>query len=259
MGQTVHSNKGRDRSSHEQGLREKISQRPRSSKTPSSPAAQKSRPADLAEEKRKGTLDRNQAYWEKELRLIHKQRQRYRKRRRRVPNRRRHSLSKSKLLVGVFSSLFFLAGVWLHLNVAIHPIKGRSMQPALLDGQYVLVQRTEDISRYAVISFTFEEEAYVKRIIGTPGDAIRIVGWDTLCLDMGNQGAFTESYSLQVTDEVAQELATMMEIPPQHYFVVGDNIDASNDSRQFGLVPLTAIEGEVMYCVYPFFEIGRIR
>jgi type IV secretory pathway protease TraF len=41
--------------------------------------------------------------------------------------------------------------------------------------------------------------------------------------------------------------------------VIGDNPDASTDSRSFGRVPLTSVTGRVLYRYAPAQRAGRVR
>jgi len=41
-------------------------------------------------------------------------------------------------------------------------------------------------------------------------------------------------------------------VPPGHVFVMGDNRENSLDSRSFGPVPVSSIEGKAVFRVFPF-------
>lgn len=48
----------------------------------------------------------------------------------------------------------------------------------------------------------------------------------------------------------------MLQIPEGHFWVVGDNLPFSRDSRQFGPVPLAMITGKIVARVWPLSSVG---
>ena len=88
---------------------------------------------------------------------------------------------------------------------------------------------------------------FVKRVIGLPGETVEIrrgvVTIDGLPLD--------EPYLTE------RDLGTMGPslVPPESYFVIGDNRNGSSDSRHWGPVPLENIVGKVLVRYWPPYEI----
>jgi signal peptidase I len=85
---------------------------------------------------------------------------------------------------------------------------------------------------------------FVHRIVAVPGDRLRIV--DGHAIVDGKR--LDEPYA---QDCPAAELCTFrgeITIPPGHYFVMGDNRGASDDSRFWGPVPRANIVGRVDDC-----------
>lgn len=83
--------------------------------------------------------------------------------------------------------------------------------------------------------------AYLKRVVATPGDELEIreglpiINGEEVLADViepcGGGGAC--------------DLPEAITIPPDHYFMLGDNSGASDDSRFWGPVPTEAIIGRV--------------
>lgn len=86
-----------------------------------------------------------------------------------------------------------------------------------------------------------EEDCYIKRVIGLPGETVQIVGSDILI----NGEVLEESYGKDPISRagVASEPITLEE---NEYFVLGDNRTVSEDSRTFGPVSSENICGRVI-------------
>ncbi len=87
---------------------------------------------------------------------------------------------------------------------------------------------------------------FVKRVIGLPGDSM-FVRNGRMVLNIGEQGDFETTSSFQLSPTVAEEFQTLNKIPEDVYFVIGDHVEVSKDSRTFGFVQQKAIEGTVQF------------
>ena len=90
---------------------------------------------------------------------------------------------------------------------------------------------------------------FVKRVIGLPGDEVEITGGRV----------FINGVPLVEYDYIAQEPNYRWGpalIPPEHYFVLGDNRNSSQDSHVFGPIHQDQIVGEVMFRWFPFDRIS---
>ena len=147
------------------------------------------------------------------------------------------------LLIG-----FFALGLWGYRasHFMSHTISGRSMTPAFVDGQQVLIEKTTTVNRYDVIAFSVAEEEglFIKRVIGMPGDAVFLVG-TRLVIDLDGTGQFVSTYSIDVSEVLARGWKGLSEIPAGRYFVLGDQLSISKDSRAFGWISTLRIEGRV--------------
>jgi signal peptidase I len=96
---------------------------------------------------------------------------------------------------------------------------------------------------------------FIKRIVAGPGDTIRIE--DGHVVRNGKRQA--DSYiSNSCVDEAGRgcNLATPIKIPPDHWFMMGDNRGASDDSRFWGPVPREWIIGDAFATYWPPRRIG---
>jgi signal peptidase I len=85
------------------------------------------------------------------------------------------------------------------------------------------------------------DELFLKRVVATPGDELSV-----------RDGQPVVNGSPVLTDVIRAcgglgqcDLPRPVTIPPDHYFVMGDNSEASDDSRFWGPIPLEAVEGKV--------------
>ena len=99
--------------------------------------------------------------------------------------------------------------------------------------------------------------SYIKRIIGIAGDHIEIK--DGAVYLNGNE--LEETY---LDEEVKTDLGTYgvysdVVVPEGYIFVMGDNRAHSTDSRCFGCIPVSKIEGKVWIRFWPFSKFGKVE
>lgn len=145
-------------------------------------------------------------------------------------------------------------------------VQGASMYPTYHDKDIIIVSKMSKIERFDQIVFQSptEDELYIKRVIGLPGDTVEMKD-DVLYV---NGKAYKEDYVNRQTDDPNQlritenftleQLVNEKKVPEGKYFVLGDNRLRSSDSRHYGLISKDAIYGEAKLTVYPFnrFHIG---
>lgn len=143
-------------------------------------------------------------------------------------------------------------------------IEGTSMAPALFEGDQVLVDklsyRFHEPQRYDLIAFPYryEENTYfVKRIIGLPGEKVRIDAQGTIFI---NDEALDENFGLERINQPGNA-STPRILGEGEYFVLGDNRNDSMDSRdsQVGLVRRYEIIGKVFFRIFPLSTAGRVE
>lgn len=141
---------------------------------------------------------------------------------------------------------------------------GQSMQPVIEDGDRLLVNRAAyrifGPKRYDIAVFinTGTGTENVKRIIGLPGETIWISDGRVMINGKPLPGEEGELYGNVVIPGIAE---MPVELGDNEYFMIGDNSDASEDSRfeSIGCVSSNLLEGKVWFRIGPFERIGRIR
>ena len=111
-------------------------------------------------------------------------------------------------------------------------------------------------SRFVYYILEVNKTSYIKRIIGVAGDHIEIK--DNIVYLNGK--ILKEDY---IDDEVQTNLGTYgvfsdVVVPEGYVFVLGDNREHSTDSRCFGCVPVTKIEGKVWIRFWPLSKFGNV-
>ena len=125
------------------------------------------------------------------------------------------------------------------------------MFPTLKDQQLLVVTRAPYLfagpRRGDIIAFTSSQGAspeFLFRVIGLPGDRLRI---DNHVVEVNGKPLHEPYVGKPWTSRASWPPdGREVEIPEDHYFVLGDNRDHAADSRQFGYVERSQIVGEVM-------------
>jgi signal peptidase I len=135
-------------------------------------------------------------------------------------------------------------------------IPSASMEPTLMVGDRILVDKLSyhlhPVHRGDIVVFATPpgEDAgpnvkdLVKRVIGLPGETISSAGGQVVI----NGKPLKEPWLVKGT--VTTGITTQV-IPPNEYFVMGDNRSDSQDSRFFGPIHRSLIVGRVVLKIWP--------
>jgi signal peptidase I len=125
-----------------------------------------------------------------------------------------------------------------------------------MDGQYVLVNklayRWSPYSHGDVVVFYFPlnpEEEYIKRVIGLPGDVVRIHRGQVFVNDV----LLAEEYIA-----AAPLYQGEWQVAEGSLFVLGDNRNNSSDSHNWGMVPVNHIIGKAILVYWPLVKISWV-
>lgn len=143
-------------------------------------------------------------------------------------------------------------------------VEGSSMEPTLQDGDNLIVDKISyhfhDPERFDIIVFPFQYEQdtyYIKRIIGMPGESVRI-DWDGNIYIDGE--LLKESYGREVMLDPGRAEEEIL-LGEDEYFVLGDNRNNSTDGRaeRVGNIHRDNIIGRAWVRIYPFRKFGKLR
>ncbi|MBI2454040.1 MAG: signal peptidase I [Parcubacteria group bacterium] len=142
-------------------------------------------------------------------------------------------------------------------------VRGESMQPSFNDKDYLIIDelsyRFDAPGRGEVIVFRFPQDPsqyYIKRIIGLPEETIEIKNGEITIVNRAHPTGFTlkESY---LNENTPGEIK--IKLDDNEYFVLGDNRDASSDSRRWGPLAKHLIIGRAWLRIWPFNEAHAIK
>lgn len=147
--------------------------------------------------------------------------------------------------------------------VRVIDVSGSSMVPTLRDGDKMIVSDLFYKPKYGdIVVFKTDQydpdRALVKRVIATEGQEI------SLDFDRGvvyiNGSPIEEDYIAELTTTKLDFIGPQT-VPEGCVFVMGDNRNASTDSRkkEIGMVDERMILGRAYYVVFPLSEMGRIQ
>lgn len=139
-------------------------------------------------------------------------------------------------------------------------VEGSSMDPIFTNGQYLIVDQLtyhfEEPERGSVLIFKYpldENQFFIKRVIGLPGETVKIRG----------SQVFIENEEIPKGFEYDQSFIsfnkndnTTLTLGNDEYFVLGDNRPVSSDSRAWGAVNKDEIIGRPILRLLPLSEIG---
>jgi signal peptidase I len=139
-------------------------------------------------------------------------------------------------------------------------VEGTSMLPGLSDQERIFINKFayhfESIERGDIVVFHYPRDtskSYIKRVIGVPGDQIRIDDGRVYV----NGRALREGYIPPQYDDWRSYPDTV--VPPHSYFVLGDHRNMSNDSRDFGPVDDSYIYGKAVFVYWPVAKVGVLH
>lgn len=156
-----------------------------------------------------------------------------------------------RFLLDVVETVVLAVVLFIGINAVSARVRvdGQSMRPTLEDGEFLLVNKTVyffgDVSRGDIVVFHFPlnpEEELIKRVIGLPGDSVAVRDSQVFV----NGQMLNEPYIAQAPLYSGEWVVT-----EGHLFVLGDNRNNSNDSKDWGLLPMENVVGKAVLIYWP--------
>ena len=165
-----------------------------------------------------------------------------------------------RLLRSTVNALIVVAAVAALVATLLLPvlqITGVSMDPTLVDGQFVVALKNSDFEPGDITAFYYNNKILIKRVIASAGDWVDIDR---------NGNVFVNG--LELEEPYLQEKALgecnidlPYQVPDGKVFVMGDDRAVSLDSRTTAVGPISKeqVLGLVVFRVWPLSEFGRVR
>jgi signal peptidase I len=178
------------------------------------------------------------------------------------------------IVIAVILALFIRTFV-----VQAFKIPTGSMENNLLIGDHLLVNKfifgptesrlertllpVKPVRREDIIVFKYPEEPdrdFIKRVIGLPGETVEVrekkvyINGKSLNEPYAHylEPVATPSEFHEVTSVEIRDRYGPVTVPPNHYFVMGDNRDNSQDSRYWGFLPREYIKGKALILYWSY-------
>ena len=170
----------------------------------------------------------------------------------------------------VFEMIFYMVFVVVATLLVIRfvgqrtEVSGHSMEPILSHRDNLIVDkityRFRDPKRYDIIVFPYkykENTFYIKRIIGLPGETVQITEEGDILID---GEVLEESYGKEVMKSPGIAADPIL-LGADEYFVLGDNRNASADSRDpsVGIISGEDIVGRAWLRIWPLNKFGILK
>ncbi len=162
---------------------------------------------------------------------------------------------------------FIILAVWFILTFVGQrtQVSGSSMYDTLEDGDNLWIDKLsyhfKDPQRFDIVVFPYQDSDvyYIKRIIGLPGERIRIEKDGTIYI---NNEPLEEDYGYEtIAENMIGRAKSNIILGDDEYFVMGDNRNDSKDSRfaEVGNIHRDELEGKAVFRIWPLSKFGKIE
>lgn len=164
-------------------------------------------------------------------------------------------------------AMFIIILIFIFL-LRIVTVEGESMNSTLDDKDRVIITHlnyTPKRDDVVVANSSVLNKTIIKRVIGVSGDTVKIdynvnkvfvngeeISNEHINGTMINKGMFDPNYL--ISDGVYQ-----YKVPDGKVFVMGDNRNNSTDSRTIGFIDNKDVLGHVIFRLYPFKKLGKVK
>jgi len=161
-----------------------------------------------------------------------------------------------KIIKEFYPYLVILVVVILVKTYVVAPVQvnGSSMATTLYNNDIMILNKLAytfgEVERFDIVVIKHNKTHLIKRVIGLPGETLEVKD-NKLYIN----GEYIEEEFLD-SSTITKDFILNEKIPDDHYFVMGDNRIASQDSRTLGFISSDEIEGIATLTIFPFDRLG---
>lgn len=141
-------------------------------------------------------------------------------------------------------------------------VSGASMEPTFHGGDYILINelsyRFREPERGEVVVFRYpgdEKTFFIKRIVGLPGERVVVTGGKLYVYNAEHEEGRLMNEDVYLPEELVTIGEKDITLGENEFFVMGDNRDASFDSRQWGPLKRSDVVGSVWVRLWPLNQV----
>lgn len=162
------------------------------------------------------------------------------------------SANRKRIAVRIFSILIVIAAIAILISTLFLPViqvTGSSMEPSVREDDVLLLVQTSHYDRGDICCFSWQNKLLIKRVIGLPGDVVRMdKGGNVFVNDVMIDEPYLSEKKLGECD-----IKFPLYVPEGRYFVLGDHRETSVDSRSsvIGCVEEDQMVGRKVFRLWP--------
>jgi signal peptidase I len=154
---------------------------------------------------------------------------------------------KMKRIMGTTMGLFVIAFIIIGYMFTVITVDGESMNPTLENREKVFVNSRAFMFGEAkigdIVVANYNGEIIVKRVVGVPGNTIVFTEDNVFKRD----GVEDPKIVLPDVDDNPSGVYVETELKEGEYYLLGDNIEVSSDSRDMGAFDASQLLGKVIF------------
>ena len=161
-----------------------------------------------------------------------------------ITARRNRSLDRQGYWSLLLRILFLALAGWVMFTQVflITQVRGNAMFPAVKDGDLVIAFRIQqEYAKNDVVVYTVDGETHIGRIVARATDTVMLDDSGKLLVNGTNQTG-----EILYPTYAKEGLTYPYLVPEDHLFLLGDYRTQTEDSRDFGPIPLKQVQGKVI-------------